>query len=591
MRSKFKFLDQKTIWKFLLIVLIITLGSLLYYSNYYENHTTRRIKKADNSIEIKNLIDKADLLFDNNQNTSAYYYFNKAVLLCNPRKDYVEYVYSLSCMGNIKYLQGDFINSEAILTKTLPYLKKIKKPRYAWYVYVLLGDNYYSTDDYSNSLLYYKKALNLKQSNFKKTKVLIYIAAVYIEQKKYEKAELILLVLSKKKDIYLKDKKLNDSEYARILYHLGLSYLRQGKLEAIDYFNRTLKIQLESEDYDALIETYKSTALFYQNINLKKSKQYAKEAYKISLKKNAISNKIVSLKLLIETSEGAELKKYSQEYLKLHDSFNTAKLKAKNQFARIKYDYNREQEENLQLKAQTIDNELQLERQKNRNFVLYIIISLILSLLTFLYFYLKLKGKKQKNDAIFESDRRISKHLSDELTNDVYQTLTYAENCDFQKDENKEKLLSDLDTIYSRTRNISKEHSLISTDKNYEIALKEMISGFKTPELNIILNGFDLISWDNIEKNKKIILYRVLQELFANMKKHSQATLVSINIKIIDKNLTIIFNDNGVRTKNSTPNFKNGLQNVENRIKTINGNIIFDKNSEKGFRISFSFPL
>ncbi|WP_123774078.1 tetratricopeptide repeat-containing sensor histidine kinase [[Flexibacter] sp. ATCC 35103] len=494
-------------------------------------------------------------------------------------------------MGNIKYLQGDFINSEAILTKTLPYLKKIKKPRYAWYVYVLLGDNYYSTDDYSNSLLYYKKALNLKQSNFKKTKVLIYIAAVYIEQKKYEKAELILLVLSKKKDIYLKDKKLNDSEYARILYHLGLSYLRQGKLEAIDYFNRTLKIQLESEDYDALIETYKSTALFYQNINLKKSKQYAKEAYKISLKKNAISNKIVSLKLLIETSEGAELKKYSQEYLKLHDSFNTAKLKAKNQFARIKYDYNREQEENLQLKAQTIDNELQLERQKNRNFVLYIIISLILSLLTFLYFYLKLKGKKQKNDAIFESDRRISKHLSDELTNDVYQTLTYAENCDFQKDENKEKLLSDLDTIYSRTRNISKEHSLISTDKNYEIALKEMISGFKTPELNIILNGFDLISWDNIEKNKKIILYRVLQELFANMKKHSQATLVSINIKIIDKNLTIIFNDNGVRTKNSTPNFKNGLQNVENRIKTINGNIIFDKNSEKGFRISFSFPL
>lgn len=591
MRTLFNFLDNKTTFKFLLIVLIIASGALLYHSNYYKNHTIQRIKKADNSIKIKNLIDKADLLFDNNQNIIAYYYFNKAVVLCNPKKDYIEYVYSLSCMGNIKYLQGDFINSEAILTKTLPYLNKIKKPRYAWYVYVLLADNYYSTEDYSNSLLYYKKALNLKQSNFKKTKVLNYVAAVYIEQKKYEKAESILLALSKNKDIYLKDKKLNDSEYARILYHLGLSYLRQGKLEAIDYFNRTLKIQLESEDYDALIETYKSMTLFYQNINLKKSKQYAKEAYKIALKKNAISNKIAALKLLIKTSDGIELKKYSQEYLRLHDSFNTTKLRAKNQFARIKYDYVRQQEENLKLKAQTIGNELQLEIQKNRNFVLYIIITLILSLLTFLYFYLKLRGERQKNDAVVESDRRISKHLSDELTSDMYQTLVYAENCDFQKNENKERLLSNLDTIYSRTRNISKEHSVISTDKNYGIALKEMISGFKTPELNIILNGFDLISWDNLEKNKKIIFYRVLQELFANMKKHSHATLVSINIKIIDKNLTIFYNDNGVGTKNSTPNFKNGLQNVENRIKTINGNIIFDKNSEKGFRIIFSFPL
>lgn len=591
MRRILNFSDRKTILKFLIVILIIALGCSVYHINHYENSTIREIKKADNSIEIKKLIDKADLLFDNNQNTSAYYYFNKAVLLCNHKKDYVEYVYSLSCMGNIKYLQGDFINSEAILTKTLPYLKRIKKPRYAWYVYVLLADNYYSTDDYSNSLLYYKKALNLKQSNFKKTKVLIYIAAVYIEQKKYEKAELILLALSKKKDIYLKDKKINDNEYARIVYHLGLSYLRQGKLEAIDYFERTLKIQLETEDYDALIETYKSIALFYQNRNPKKSKQYAREAYKISIKKNAVSNKIVSLKLLIKTSNGAELKKYSQEYLKLHDSFSTAKLKAKNQFAKIKYDYNQEQGENLQLKAQTIDNDLQLERQKNRNFILYIIIILILILLTFLYFYLKLKGKKQKNDAIFESEMRISKHLSEELTHDVYQTLTYVENCDFKKDENKEQLLSNLDTIYLRTRNISKAHSLISTDKNYEIALKEMISGFKTPELNIILNGFDLISWEDIERNKKIILYRVLQEVFNNMKKYSQATLVSINIKIIDKNLTIIYNDNGVGTKNSTPNFKNGIENVRNRIKTINGNIIFDKNSEKGFRISFSFPL
>ena len=59
-----------------------------------------------------------------------------------------------------------------------------------------------------------------------------------------------------------------------------------------------------------------------------------------------------------------------------------------------------------------------------------------------------------------------------------------------------------------------------------------MISGFKTPELNILLNGFDLILWNEINKNKKIILYRVLQELFFNMKKHSEATLVVLLLKL-----------------------------------------------------------
>ncbi|MEP6806363.1 MAG: ATP-binding protein [Flavobacterium sp.] len=118
-----------------------------------------------------------------------------------------------------------------------------------------------------------------------------------------------------------------------------------------------------------------------------------------------------------------------------------------------------------------------------------------------------------------------------------------------------------------------------------------MISGFKTPELNIILNGFDSVFWHEIAKNKKIILYRVLQELFSNMEKNSQATLVSINLKKDEKKLTVIYNDNGVGNNKKTTILKNGLQNVETRIKTINGNIIFDNNSEKGFRITFSIPI
>ena len=72
-----------------------------------------------------------------------------------------------------------------------------------------------------------------------------------------------------------------------------------------------------------------------------------------------------------------------------------------------------------------------------------------------------------------------------------------------------------------------------------------MISGFNTPNTNIILNDLDTISWNNIDRNKKITVYRVLQELLVNMKKHSNATLVGINFKETDKNIIINYTDNG----------------------------------------------
>jgi len=79
--------------------------------------------------------------------------------------------------------------------------------------------------------------------------------------------------------------------------------------------------------------------------------------------------------------------------------------------------------------------------------------------------------------------------------------------------------------------------------------------------------------------------------MFRNMKKHSEASLVSVTLKISNSLLTVLYADNGVGTTNNPLILKNGLQNVENRIKTIKGTITFDKNSDKGFKVSFTFPI
>jgi signal transduction histidine kinase len=152
-------------------------------------------------------------------------------------------------------------------------------------------------------------------------------------------------------------------------------------------------------------------------------------------------------------------------------------------------------------------------------------------------------------------------------------------------------LLQNLDTIYSRTRNISKENSTIDTGLHYAENLKEMMAGFHTDAVSVLSNGMETIQWNTLEKNKKIIVYRVIQELLVNMKKHSQASLVAVSFKKIEKKLQIDYSDNGVGTTLKEINFGNGLQNVENRILTINGTITFDKKSNNGFKTSFTIPI
>jgi signal transduction histidine kinase len=209
----------------------------------------------------------------------------------------------------------------------------------------------------------------------------------------------------------------------------------------------------------------------------------------------------------------------------------------------------------------------------------------------FITYYLVNKNKREKIKTSYNTELRIANKLHDELANDVFHTMAFAETQDLSTGHNKEILLSNLETIYSRTRNLSRENSAIETGSLFISYLKEMISGFNTKEVNVLIYGMDTINWKIVETNKKIVVYRVLQELLVNMKKHSQCSLVAITFKKDKNKLQIDYTDNGLGASNKELNHKNGLQNVENRIKTIKGSITFDNNSNKGFKVSFIFPI
>ena len=561
---------------------ISVLTILIFLQSCEKKQNSWKRSKADR-VETDRYIDAGDSLLKKWDYDKAYYYYSKAKLSAESKKDTSRMILSLINLATIHYTQTDYSGAETVVIETIPLLETKKDHSYNFDLNLTLGNIYSNTFDYENAIYCYNKASLIKTTTpIEKLVSLNNIAVVYLQMKEFKKAITILEPLITKKEI------LNDSSnYSRILTNLGYCYFKTGNPKALNYLNKSLQIRLKRNDIGK-ISSYAYLSEYYQKTNKNLANEYALLAYDAATKLKCPDDRLYSLKLLIQNSSANKSKEYSLKYLHINDSITKVRQKAKNQFAKIKYDSKKEKDENLKLKAQKT---LQLEHQKKRNLVLYTVVGIITLISIFITNLLLARNKREKIKASYTTEIRIAKKLHDELANDVYHTMAFAETQDLSTTHNKEILISNLDTIYSRTRNISRENNTMETGSLFITNLKEMMSGFNTQEVNVITNGMDSINWMEIESNKKIIIYRILQELLVNMKKHSQCSLVVLSFKRNGKKLQIDYSDNGVGATFNQLNSKNGLQNVENRIQAIKGTITFDTKSNKGFKVQFIIPI
>lgn len=535
---------------------------------------------------IDRLIDLGDKYLEKTEYDSAYYYHNKAKSMCNPTTDNTRIIYSLTRMSEIQQNQCDYSGSETTAIEALPFLNKTMDSTYECSIYNLLGVVYMNLYAYDNALNYFNKASHLQIDAIRKLKIQQNIAVVYKAKQDYQKAIPILLTLISRKEVQ------NDpAPYSKALDNLGYCYFKVGNSKGIDLLNQALKIKKQINDDWGMGYSYLHLSKYYKTTHPRLSNDYARMAYEKATKVNNIDNRLESLVTLIQSSSGNQSKLYSEKYIQLNDSITKVRQNARNQFAKIKYDSKKEKDENLILKTQRAETALQLEEQKNRILLMSFLILIGILVTVFLYYFLKAVNKKEKIQTTYDTETRISKKLHDELANDVYRTMAFAETQDLSSSQNKEKLLNNLDTIYSRTRNISKENSAIDTGLYFVAGLKEMMSGFNTDTVNVLINGLDAVNWNALAANKKIIVYRVLQELLVNMKKHSQCSLVAITFKKIENKLQIEYSDNGIGVAFDKINSRNGLQNIESRILAIKGTITFDTKPSKGFKTSLTIPI
>jgi len=490
----------------------------------------------------------------------AYQFFQKDMTasLKMDRKDRV--VSDLLYISRIEFKTGFYNDSETSSVKALSILNKLEESDYNKDVrkvlYNHLGKIYKEKKMYPEAIKMYNEALVLTEKS--KDSLVIYnnISNILKNQKQFKAAEKLLL-----QAVNMFDQAKDTMERARVLDNLGLIQLKLGKKEeSLSYLKKALALKEQTRSNSSLYVSYKNLALFYSSEKDSiKARNYALKAYDVANTVNSISYKLDAGKRLIELGDYSVAK----EFVYLNDSLNTATKLSENKYALLKYDVS--------------ISELKSQKEKTKKQQYQFIAFIIFLLGTFLFFVLKSRHKKEKVLQVYNTETRISKKVHDEVANDVYQVMTKLQN----KNYLNEDVLDDLEDIYTKTRDISKESSAIFMEHDFEDGITDLLLSYNSNAVNVITKGITTIDWQSLPEIKKIAIYRVLQELMTNMKKHSKANIVVLVFNKENKKISINYKDNGV---GCTLKKYNGLQNTENRIETINGTITFDSSINNGFK-------
>lgn len=186
---------------------------------------------------------------------------------------------------------------------------------------------------------------------------------------------------------------------------------------------------------------------------------------------------------------------------------------------------------------------------------------------------------------------RFSMDLHDGILQQIYIVGLKLENTHYlvQEDtkrtqEQIKEIMNNLDNIVKDIRNYILDlqpSSLSETD--LKIVITKIVQNFKK-DTNINIDLKFTGNEKNLPSNVCNEIYFIMKEILNNILKHSQATMVKIEINLSPLFVEIIIKDNGI---GFDPNSivckgseKRGLKNIINRSKMIEAN--FDINSEEG---------
>ncbi|MDC8002737.1 hypothetical protein POV27_01615 [Aureisphaera galaxeae] len=517
--------------------------------------------------------------------TKAFENYNRSFKIHRNIGDSLKAGKRCMAMANIQKRMGDYGGSLQTAIDGLEFNDKTDDYRTISGLYHIISVCYKEQKKDSNALKWNEKVLDLIKDSiaFKKVgmnEVLTFLntkANIYEQRGEFDKSIALLDSLRNTPEV-IKD----STEYARVTNNLGYVLWKKDSTN-----NQSLNLILEALDIrqkrneDLISSNIKLTEYFSQ-INPEQALKHATIAFGFA---KGLKNPMAQIEALecIEKIEGLDLES-SKRLNNLYREISDARNKLREIYAPTRY-------ENELLTKNIQEEKLESSNQRNlKNIFLFIGLIALASTL-FIYFFLKQRGRQRAELAKIQerhkTENRLTKKVHDEVGNDLYYLMTQIQhNPDFLEKKGY-KVLDGLQSIYSKARDISREYSAVDTGENYPDELLSLLNSYGNTKTNIVTTPQKPEFWANIKAQTKEGVFRLVQELLTNMKKHSEATLVAVTFFKEPKTLIINYSDNGKGTEVAQPK----LRSAETRVKELGGRLNLGSDLQQGFTLKIEIPI
>ncbi|WP_347923986.1 tetratricopeptide repeat protein [Pontimicrobium sp. SW4] len=549
-------------------------------------------------------------------NDSAYHYYYNAEKIYYELKDIRNQGEVLLNMADIQEIAKDYKGSEETAVEAIRLIESLPKNDRTldvlWKLYNLLAVISERLEKHNEAIKNYNECINIAKDmsdplyfnlNTKNN-----IGFSYSQMGDYSKALSIYEELISDERLIDVDPELYPTVLGNIAYTRFLK--KDSDVEGIEeQFKLAYKIS-DSLNYSlGLMEITKDMAEFYFSIDKKDSAfLLSKENYKLGKETNSNDIVLKSLKLMSDIEGGSLGKYYLDEYIKLNDSLVQNERAARDKFARIEFDTDKIEENNLQL-------------SKERQLLLLISIGLLISL-TLLYVIISQRAKNRKlkfiqqqqetNEEIYNlmltqqdkveegrthEKKRISEELHDGILGKLFGTRLSLDSLNLVQTEDAAKsrsqYIDQLKTIEAEIRKISHDlNSDFIADSSFIDIVKALVET-QTAAYNLkyeFLNDND-IDWEEIPNKTKIHIYRMLQETMQNIYKHANATLVKISFQLKNNVILCTIEDDGSGFNVNKARKGIGLKNINSRINEIEGKVEVYSKIDIGTIIKIFIPV
>lgn len=511
---------------------------------------------------------------------SAFYYYQKSKNDYKVLHDSTQVGKKLLEMGKIQFQKNDYHGAKESITEALIFLNN-KYSVSLVSCWNELGNIYMNLNDFKNAESFYLKAIEAANSLEDKSVYQNNLAILFMKKKEYEKAIELL-----NNNISNLPKNIDQIQYARLLHNRAEAKwnVKQSNTVLNDYIT-ALELRRNNGDSWGMLSSYRSLAQFYLKKKPHFSRAYTDSLIILSKRVNIPEAELEALEILFK-SEPNQIT-HRERYIVLKDSLDTETLNSKNHFAYLKYQDQQEKTRLLELETETAQKEAQLAQQEIQKILFLSLSAILLMGGISLYFVLKQRHKKERLQEVYNTEKRIAQEIHDSLSNDVFSLMTKVQN----EKTDTEEFLGNLEHIYKTSRQISHDNSEIQTGTAFESELKNLINTYHGRGITVVTKGMNDIDWSLLSEHKCIALHRTINEILVNMRKHSQASLVSFTFEQDKGTLLITYTDNGVGIDPQKPKGI-GLKNTVSRMNAIGSVFKFvPKSFGPGVKAEIAIPI